>query len=163
MGKTYVALAVSRRFSNRLIVAPAGLISMWQAALAATRIEADVLSFEALSRADADAFRNKGSRRDHRGYDFIVVDEAHHARNPRTNRYFALENLVRSAKVLLLSATPIHNRRADLVALLALFLGSRAAVMTSAELAKCLVRREHKHLQSAVHIPSLLPTVRHEV
>jgi len=163
MGKTYVALAVSRRFSDRLIVAPAALISMWQAALAATRIEADVLSFEALSRADADAFRNKGSRRDHRRYDFIVVDEAHHARNPRTNRYIALENLVRSAKVLLLSATPIHNRRADLVALLSLFLGSRAAAMTSAELSKCLVRRERQQLGRAVHIPASLPPVSHQV
>ena len=178
MGKTYVALAVSRRFSKRLIVTPAGLVSMWEVALAATKIEADILSFETLSRTDSEAFRSlesridqhkvgtytpdlSGSRRHH--YDFIVVDEAHHVRNRRTNRYFALEDLVRDAKVLLLSATPIHNRRADLVAMLSLFLGSRAAAMTSAELSKCLVRREHRQLGSAVHIPALLPAVNHEV
>jgi len=163
MGKTYVALAVSRKFSNRLVVAPAALVSMWKAALTATRIEADVLSFETLSRADAEAFRTKASRPGRRHYDFVVVDEAHHVRNPRTNRYFALENLVRNAKVLLLSATPIHNRRADLVAVLSLFLGSRATAMTSAELSKCLVRREHQQLESAVHIPAALPPVSHEV
>ncbi|HKR08864.1 MAG TPA: DEAD/DEAH box helicase, partial [Gemmatimonadaceae bacterium] len=178
MGKTYVALAVSRRYSRRLIVAPAALVSMWEAALSTAKIEADILSFETLSRADVDAYRSHESRSDgprtgarapdratspHRQYDFIIVDEAHHVRTPLTNRYFALENLVRDAKVLLLSATPIHNRRADLVALLALFMGSRAGAMTAAELSKCLVRREHKQLGSAVHIPSLLPTVSHEV
>ena len=30
MGKTYVALAVARRFTNPLIVAPAALIDMWK-------------------------------------------------------------------------------------------------------------------------------------
>ncbi|HJP60424.1 MAG TPA: SNF2-related protein [Gemmatimonadaceae bacterium] len=178
MGKTYVALAVSRRFSKRLIVAPAALVSMWEAALAATTVEADILTFETLSRADARAFRTRGSRPDQaraqaftpdggvserHHYDFIVVDEAHHVRNPRTNRYFALENLIRHARVLLLSATPIHNRRADLVALLSLFLGSRATAMTSAELSKCLIRREQKQLGTGVHIPALRPTVSHEV
>ena len=176
MGKTYVALAVSRRFSKRLIVAPAGLVSMWEVALATTGTEADVLSFETLSRSDAEAFRNRELGTNHQTagayapddalrlpYNFIIVDEAHHVRNPRTNRYFALENLVRNAKVLLLSATPIHNRRADLVALLSLFLGSRATAMTSAELSKCLVRREQKQLGAVVHIPALLPTVSHEV
>jgi hypothetical protein len=93
----------------------------------------------------------------------VIVDEAHHVRNPRTNRFFALESLARGAKVLLLSATPIHNRRDDLAALLSLFLGSRARTLTASELALCVVRREHRHLDRSLRIPTRLPAVFHEV
>lgn len=160
MGKTYVAIAIAQRFPNRLIVVPAALTSMWHAALAATGTDADLVTFESLSRADMDR-RVKTGRRS--SYDLVVVDEAHHARNPRTNRYFALESLARGAKVLLLSATPIHNRRHDLVALLSLFLGSRAGAMTSAELALCVVRREQKQLPRSLKLPAILPVHYHAV
>src|SRR5438105_1923076 len=161
MGKTYVAIAIARRFERCLVVAPAALSPMWQDALGATGVEASLVSFEALSRADADARHDKLEQRG--SFDFIIIDEAHHAKNPRTNRYFALESLVRGAKVLLLSATPVHNRRDDLVALLSLFLGSRASSLTSAELALCVVRREQRQLERALRIPVVLPTVHHEL
>jgi superfamily II DNA or RNA helicase len=160
MGKTYVALAISRRFARTLVVAPAALTAMWRAAFATTRTEASIITFESLSRADTNERRGRAGHR--ATWDFIVVDEAHHVRNPRTNRYFALESHVRGAKVLLLSATPIHNRRQDLVALLALFLGSRAHTMTSAELVLCVVRRDHHRLELSSHIPVVLPVVNHE-
>jgi hypothetical protein len=73
--------------------------------------------------------------------DLVIVDEAHHARNPATRRWRALAELSRGARVLLLSATPVHNRRADLVALLSLFLGARAGAMKDESLARCIVRR----------------------
>lgn len=161
MGKTYVAIAVAQRYPRLLVVAPAALMSMWQSALERAQTEAEIRTFEALSRADADAYSGKPQSQCR--FDIVVVDEAHHARNPRTNRYFALESLVRGAKVLLVSATPIHNRRADLVALLSLFLGSRARTMTSSELAQCVVRREQHQLESRLHIPEVRPTISHEV
>jgi hypothetical protein len=65
--------------------------------------------------------------------------------------------------VLLLSATPIHNRRADLVALLSLFLGSRARSMTSAELGLCIVRREHAQLEGTLTIPAIAPAKHHHL
>lgn len=161
LGKTYVAIAVARRVRRLAVVAPAALKPMWQSALATTSTEADILSFEGLSRVDADAWREK--RQIEAEFDFVIVDEAHHARNPRTNRYFALEKIVRRASVLLLTATPIHNHRADLVALLSLFLGSRAQAMTSAELAQCVVRREQQRVGQSLRIPVALPPVRHRV
>jgi hypothetical protein len=173
MGKTYVATAIAQRYSDCLVVAPASLTSMWRDALTVTRTTARILTFEALSRADTNRFFGRGQRiqeedigRDHgadNGHDLIVVDEAHHVRNPGTNRFFALATLARGARVLLLSATPIHNRRADLVALLSLFLGSRAHTMTSAELALCLVRREQDQLQGPLGIPEVLPAVHHQL
>lgn len=185
MGKTYVATEIAQRYARCLIVAPAALTSMWRDALALTGTVADIVTFEALSRADADDSRrhhraasnlraamhsNAQSNddqshraREHKSYDLVVVDEAHHARNPTTNRYFALASLVRGARVLLLSATPIHNRRADLVALLSLFLGSRARSMTSAELGLCVVRREHAQMEGALAIPIVSLPVHHQL
>jgi superfamily II DNA or RNA helicase len=162
MGKTYVATAIAQRYSDCLVVAPASLTSMWRDALTATRTRARLVTFEALSRADTDGFHGRSKPVQER-HDLIVVDEAHHVRNPGTNRFFALASLARGARVLLLSATPIHNRRADLVALLSLFLGSRAHTMTSAELALCVVRREQDQLQGTLGIPEVLAAVHHQL
>lgn len=160
MGKTYVAIAVAKRFTHRLIVIPAALVSMWRSALVATETEAELVTFELLSRSDSQG-SYKTRPREAR-YDLVIVDEAHHVRNPRTNRYFALESVVRGAKVLLLSATPIHNRRDDLVALLGLFLGSRAHALTTGELSLCIVRREQAQLDRSIHVPRVRPVVYHD-
>ena len=159
MGKTLVALALARDFQRRLIVIPAALTSMWRGALTATGIDASLATFEALSRAD----QRKAPDTPPQHYDLVIIDEAHHLRNPRTNRYLALESMARAARVLLLTATPIHNRRDDLVALLSLFLGSRARALTSAELALCVIRREKKQLGQPLGIPAVLPVVYHDV
>jgi len=164
MGKTYVATAVAQQYARCLVVSPAALVSMWRDALTATRTVADIVTFEGLSRADGDDFRGRHTNAPApTRYDLVVVDEAHHARNPATNRYFALASLTRGARVLLLSATPIHNRRADLVALLSLFLGSRARSMTSAELGFCIVRREHAQLAGTLMIPAVALAKHHQL
>jgi hypothetical protein len=163
MGKTYVATAVAQQYARCLVVSPAALVSMWRDALTSTRTVADIITFEMLSRADAEDFRRHAKAPARAPYDLVVVDEAHHARNPATNRYFALASLTRGARVLLLSATPIHNRRADLVALLSLFLGSRARSMTSAELGLCIVRREHAQLEGTLTIPAVAAAKRHHL
>lgn len=169
MGKTYVAISIARRFQRRLVVIPAALAPMWRDALARTGISAELVTFEALSRSDAERHRTRDSALakeperavDRPKFDLVIVDEAHHVRNPHTNRFFALESLVRGAKVVLLTATPIHNHRQDLAALLSLFLGSRALTLTTSELALCVVRREHQHLNRSLPIPTVLPAIYH--
>ncbi|HST07230.1 MAG TPA: helicase-related protein [Gemmatimonadaceae bacterium] len=162
MGKTYVALAVARKFPRRLIVVPAGLVPMWRKALVSSDVDASLVTFEALSRADLAGERRPLARHPE-SYDLVVVDEAHHVRNQRTNRYLALESLVRGARVLLLSATPIHNQRRDLAALLSLFLGSRAHALTSGELALCVIRREQHQLRQRLGIPAIRPVTYHDL
>jgi hypothetical protein len=131
LGKTYVAIALAREAARPLVVAPAGLREMWRLALEATRVDAPIVSIESLSRGGAMDARP----------DLVIVDEAHHVRNPATRRHRALAALCAAARVLLLTATPVHNRPGDFEALLALFLGERARHLGGAELARCVVRR----------------------
>lgn len=144
LGKTYVAAALARDARSPLIVAPAALRSMWEAALDAAGIGAPFVSFEKLS-------RGAGPRG---GHDLVIVDEAHHARTRSTRRYRELSSLTSHASVLLLSATPIHNRRRDLEALLALFLGERTTAMSDEELRRHILRRDRESVDLAARPPS---------
>jgi hypothetical protein len=58
--------------------------------------------------------------------DLVVVDEAHAFRNPATRRHRSLAWLCRSARVVLLTATPINNSLMDLYFLFRLFIGDGA-------------------------------------
>jgi len=146
-GKTYVAMAVAGPGARILVVAPAVLREMWLVAARVTEREIQFRSFEALSR---------GSGGDPR-HDVLIVDEAHHARNPSTRRFAELSRLASTCPVVLLSATPIHNRRIDLLVLLSLFLGERAHALTGAELGRCVVRRENESPSARSGIPEIEP------
>jgi len=132
MGKTFVAISVARIMTPVLIVAPAALRQMWREALRRTGVDARIESYEALSRGQTMVVERPA---------LLVLDEAHHARNPRSKRYAALADLAWGARVLLLTATPIHNRGRDLRALVALFMGSRADTLSEDELRHVIVRR----------------------
>jgi superfamily II DNA or RNA helicase len=149
LGKTFVATAIARRFSRSVVVAPAALASMWRDALDTTETNADFLTFERLSRATSGPATPIP-------HDLVIVDEAHHARNPATRRYQSLAELAREARVVLLTATPIHNDPSEMTALLSLFLGSRAQNLTMGELARCVVRREHHELAQEIAIPEIV-------
>ncbi len=131
-GKTYTSLAAARHAERLLVVAPAALRGMWTDALARAGMGATFISYEALSRGRALNF----------DADFVIADESHHVRNPSTRRYRALARLCARVPVLLLSATPVHNRLDDLRAQLALFLGRRASALDADGLAACVVKRE---------------------
>ena len=131
LGKTYTALAAALLFDGRLLIAvPASLRSMWQAALGKTRVAAQIITHEALSRNQRPALEAS----------FVIVDEAHRLRTPTTKRYGALAAICSRAKVLLVTATPVQNRRADLAAQLALYLGRVAWEMPDSQLAEHVVR-----------------------
>ncbi len=121
LGKSYVALAVALSYKGPFtLVAPAVLVPQWRALLDRFGVlGTPIITHEALSvRAVVPAGRQAG--------DFVVIDEAHRFRNPDTNRYRALARLVIGSRVLLVTATPVHNRIADLLHLLRLFLRDHA-------------------------------------
>ncbi len=146
MGKTFVALAVAARFRRCMVVAPAALRDMWSGQARRVGAQLPFLSLERLSRAWREP------RRDMR-FDLVIIDEAHHLRNPSTIRYRQLSRLVMRSNVLMLSATPIHNSRRDLVALLAVFLGSRAGSLTSRAIGRCVVKRAIESAGLSERIP----------
>ena len=111
LGKTYVALAVVTRYLEPVALVPAALEPQWRRVATTLGVPLTVTSHEALSRGAPVP-----------SADVIVVDEAHRFCRPETRRYDRLARAAPGAHVLLLSATPVVNRPADLVHLLRLFL-----------------------------------------
>lgn len=139
LGKTAVALAILRDTPNATIIAPAALRTHWTAALHTAGLTRRLLTTESLGRASA---RDDPAGSAHAPpTDLLIVDEAHHFRNPRTHRWRRLATLAANARLLLISATPVHNRPDDLAALFALTLGARAHALDSQTLARLVVRR----------------------
>lgn len=135
LGKTFEALAIIKYYELRndrvLVLAPKKLRGNWTSfkensttnILAEDRFNYDVLNHTDLS-------RDKGKSGDINletinwgNYDLLVIDESHNFRNNnpvkgKITRYQKLmNNIIKSGvktKVLLLSATPVNNRLADL-------------------------------------------------
>ena len=121
LGKSYIALAVAlARNEPFALVVPAVLVPQWRALLGRFGIHAPMITHEALSARETTMPPSAAHCR------LFVVDEAHRFRNPETNRYRALARLVVGSQVLLVTATPIHNRIADLLHLLRFFLRDHA-------------------------------------
>lgn len=148
LGKTYVAIAVARMKLPALIIAPAALRQMWAESLGRTAMAATFASYEEFSR---------GARRAFDRPRLVILDEAHHARNPRARRYAAIADVAWGADVLLLTATPIHNRTRDLRALIALVLGARADRLPEKDLLQMIVRREAADVGTDHQLPRIEP------
>ena len=123
LGKSYVALAVALAYKEPFgLVVPAVLVPQWRALLDRFGLlDTPVITHESLS---VHPYRPLPSLTV--PYRLFVVDEAHRFRNPDTNRYRNLARLVVGSRVLLVTATPVHNRIADLLHLLRLFLRDHA-------------------------------------
>lgn len=104
LGKSYVALALAlARGEPFALVVPAVLVPQWRALLARHNAEAPIITHERLSRSAGRPTAGPSVR-------LFLVDEAHRFRNPHTQRYRALATAVVGARVLLTTATPVHNR-----------------------------------------------------
>ena len=111
-GKTYIALAVARSLAGRATcIVPATLVSQWREISARLDVPAVVSSHERASRGTLP-----------RADGLVIVDESHHYRNRETRRYDHLARWLVGRTTLLLSATPVVNRLADLSAQLLLIL-----------------------------------------
>ncbi|MBA3657906.1 MAG: DEAD/DEAH box helicase, partial [Gemmatimonadaceae bacterium] len=158
LGKTFTAAAVMSRHESSVVVAPAALLPMWEVSLRQAGVKAQLISVETFSRSKIAA----------RTPELIVVDEAHHLRNSRTARFRNVAAFIGAARVLLLSATPLHNLKADIDSLLSLFLGSRAACLGPADLARCVIRRRRTAsgitgFPKRVYVPAETPPASDEI
>jgi len=188
LGKTYVALALASRADAVLVVCPGGLRDLWEEASGHAGVRIATVTVEAMSRMGPTAGphgrrpnETTAQQESHSGVPshdsrcgewvaghmnaghmkagLVIVDEAHHFRNPRTRRFRALARLTTGARVLLLTATPIHNRTGDLAALLSLFLGAHAWTLTEDQRAQHVVRRDHDLVRDGRASPLTSPTI----
>lgn len=136
LGKTFEALAVIKYHELRndrvLVLAPKRLRDNWtlykandkRNVLAADRFNYDVLNHTDLSRDGGTSGDIDLSHVNWGNYDLVVIDESHNFRNkksPRQGTETRYDRLMRriikegvKTRVLMLSATPVNNRLADL-------------------------------------------------
>ncbi len=121
LGKSFVAAAVAAEMQARgcaiETIVPAPLVAQWRDTLRDFEVDARTLTHDALA---GDRFAVDTAPR------FIIVDEAHGFRNPHTQRYAALARRSIGARLLLVTATPICNSAADLLAIVSLVLADDA-------------------------------------
>ena len=111
LGKTWTALAVATRYRRPVAIVPAILREQWRRTGERVGVNLRVISHESLSREATVPTA-----------DLLIVDEAHRFRNPDTARYDRLARGVRTARLLLITATPVVNHANDLAAILRLAL-----------------------------------------
>ena len=135
LGKTFEALAIIKYYELRndrvLVLAPKRLRDNWtiykandrRNVLASDRLHYDVLNHTDLSRDAGQSGDIDLSHVNWGNYDLVVIDESHNFRNKithqgRESRYDRLmRQIIREGvktRVLMLSATPVNNRLADL-------------------------------------------------
>lgn len=126
LGKTYEALAVIKYYESQrkraLVLAPKRLIANWSIFKENVRTNPyadEPFKYDLLKHTDLPKDGPDWANFRWEAYDLVVVDESHNFRNHRTQQYQALMNKVikgcqQKTKVLLLSATPVNNKVADL-------------------------------------------------
>ncbi|WP_244878276.1 helicase-related protein [Agrobacterium tumefaciens] len=135
LGKTFEALAVIKYYELRndrvLVLCPKRLRDNWtlykandrRNSLATDRFNYDVLNHTDLSRDGGTSGDIDLSHVNWGNYDLVVIDESHNFRNKATHRDrntrydHLMKRVIKSGvktKVLMLSATPVNNRLADL-------------------------------------------------
>jgi len=136
LGKTFEALAVIKYHELRndrvLVLTPKRLRDNWtlykvndrRNVLAADRFNYDVLNHTDLSRETGESGDMDLSHVNWCNYDLVVIDESHNFRNKKSRRQGTetrYDRLMRKiikegvkTRVLMLSATPVNNRLADL-------------------------------------------------
>ena len=135
LGKTFEALAIIKYYELRndrvLVLAPKRLRENWtiykandrRNILAPDRLNYDVLNHTDLSRDSGKSGDIELSHVNWGNYDLVVIDESHNFRNKaslkdRETRYDRLMRRIIQegvkTRVLMLSATPVNNRLADL-------------------------------------------------
>ncbi|MBL0939118.1 MAG: DEAD/DEAH box helicase [Gemmatimonadaceae bacterium] len=140
MGKTYVALGVARQYQSVQVIAPAALLPMWRTACShAGMAHAQCHSMHTWSTSIPPTLVIGKPA-------LVIIDEAHHLRNPATQRYRRIAEALVDCDVLLLSATPIHNRPRDLHAIISLFRGDREDNIAQHVLSQLIVRRRQHDL-----------------
>lgn len=110
-GKTWIGLAVAHALEPGrpiTVIAPAIVLDQWREVASRAGVKAQLWSHERLSRGRVPEELRGG------GGGAVLVDESHRLRTPATRRYRTLAPWLVGRRGLLLTATPVVNRLADL-------------------------------------------------
>jgi hypothetical protein len=159
-GKTYVALAVAAALNRgpTACLVPATLQEQWDSIAASLGIPISLASHEQASRG-----RLPGGTRG-----LVLIDESHHFRHSATRRYRHVAPWLVGRTALMITATPVVNRAADLSNQLLLAVADDALLMdgivslralltkgcTAASLAQLVIEGE----QAAESLPGIVRT-----
>lgn len=124
LGKSVIAALIAKSLGKRgIVICPPGLMgdrnenTGWHEYL--NRF--GLWNWEVHSRGKLEDLATS-LKKDNRGIEMVIVDEAHYFKNQDTEAYEQLLNVCRGKTVLLLTATPFSNTPADIFSLLKLFI-----------------------------------------
>jgi hypothetical protein len=153
-GKTFVALAAASAVNgsrSTVCLVPAALREQWQRIARRVGVSITPWSHERLSRG---AFPPHVSR-------LVVIDECHRLRNSGTRRYEHAAAWLSGHTVLMLSATPVVNRLADLAYQLRLAVRDDALAAHGVASIMALMARHQGHPALGLIVISGIDSVRH--
>lgn len=127
LGKTWIAKKVIEEFGfykrkNFLLICPAQIREMWTNEIKDLRLSENILTQESLALEDYESKAMKTCGGNFDDISLAVIDESHNFRNPLSNRWDNLFNLLEIINqkngnkpyILFLTATPINNTLWDL-------------------------------------------------
>jgi superfamily II DNA or RNA helicase len=119
-GKTWIALAVAACEARPgMVIVPAILQEQWRDAARRARVTLQIWTHERASRGNIPDTTAQ----------LVIIDEAHRLRDHGTRRVQTIAPWLVGRRVLLLTATPIVNRLAELIALLRLAVAEDALAL----------------------------------
>jgi superfamily II DNA or RNA helicase len=156
LGKTVIAVLIAKKFyfhngfpshrSNTLIVVPPALEDNWEWTKEKFRLD----NVKIITNGSIHKVRHPEK------FDLVIVDEAHKFRNDTAEAFDDLQRLCKTPvqradgttapkKVILVSATPLNNKPADLANQIALFQDLRDSTLTAANLRHFFAQREQEY------------------
>ena len=129
LGKTHITARLIKQLKNMkgrtLVIAPPALLDLanpgsWRNIFLGLDIAAH---YESIGKLDT--ILEQGTER----YQNIIVDEAHRFRNDETSSHDKLMQICRGKRIILVTATPYHNKPKDILSLLRLFQNVRQSTI----------------------------------
>lgn len=130
LGKTFMGTMLCQELNRRvLVLAPPHLIDednpgSWENAFRTFGFRARDYTCRSIGVLDRII-----SKKEHRDFDIVLIDEAHRFRSEQTETYAKLAEVCRGKKVILVTATPYNNTPSDLLAQIKLFQKTRQSTI----------------------------------
>ena len=144
LGKTYItALLMKQLDGQTLVIAPPALLDSanpgsWKSVFLDFGISVNPESVGKL-----DAILDQGVER----YKNIIIDEAHRFRNDETSSHEKLMQICRGKRVILVTATPYHNKPNDILSLLRLFQNAKKSTIPNISNLEKFFKEKQKNIE----------------